>query len=172
MAILTPTTLVSKTVTVGSFELSTPADRIGVGFTVVATDPAEVLSPGQFPLPHNPEPEPNTGSRQEPSVMQMREHMHRIATAAASVSGAGCLCIPGSSAVRAGWSSTALPLAGWRCAAKPAGRACSHAAASLLARIGSDCQSPDRRDDRWPASLRGDSRRGACDMAPASVAGK
>jgi len=189
MAIKTQKTLVPKTVTVGSVKLPTPADRIGLGFVVVASYPAEVLSPGQFPLPHNPEPEPNLGSRQELSAMQMLTQVQAMATAAAPAGSAGWFSFPGSSASRRPWSPTRSRSFGtWGAARRtaPAGklavcrglpvgpsRASSHAALGSTVRIGSDCQSPDRRDDRWPVSDRW-SRwlPGTWDRATATAAGK
>ncbi len=50
-------TLVLKTVTVTGVKLATPADRIGLGLGVAPAYPTDNLSPGQFPMPHNPEPE-------------------------------------------------------------------------------------------------------------------
>lgn len=147
-------TLVLKTATVGSVKLSTPADRIGLGFMVVDAYPAEVLSPGQFPLPHNPVPESNLGSRQEPPAMQTREPMQATATAATPARSAGCPSVPGSSAACSSWSRSDQPFAGWRLAVKEVGRASTHAGASPLHRHGSDCQSPCRRDDHQPPSAR------------------
>ena len=62
-------TYVLKTATVTSVKLITPADRIGLGLGVAAY-PTDNLSPGQFPMPHNPEPE-QVRSR-ELSAMQPR----------------------------------------------------------------------------------------------------
>jgi len=167
-------TLVLKTVTVGSAKLPTPADRIGLGFTVVATYPAEVLSSGQFPLPHNPEPEQNLGSRQELSAMQMHEQMQVVATAAAPAGSAGCLPNPGSSAVRSSWSRSPQSFTGWRLTTKQVGRASFHAGAGLLPRLGRDCQSPSRRDDRQPPSASGDARASlrTWELIRATAAGK
>jgi len=182
-------TLVLKTVTVGSVKLATPADRIGLGASVVATYPAEVLSSGQFPLPPNPEPE-TLGSRQELPAMQTHPRMHTGATTVAPAGRAGCLPNPGPSARRhpapftaAKWASGAGRLAhhvGGNAGAvrglPPAtrGRTGTHSAPlSLRDRLGCDCQSPDRHDDRWCA----DDRRsrvlpGEWVTAPAAAAGK
>lgn len=188
MATVTLKTLVQKTVTVGSVKLPTPADRIGLGRGVVATYPAEVLSPGQFPLPHNPGSEPNPGSRTVLSATQMRERLLAMAPAVPPAGPAGCPA-PGSSAHRRPWPFTAHLSARWqRVAAKrsavtgrtttatgltaaatvrlPAAvqsRASFPAALSHPARLGSDCQSPDRRDDRWAATR---------ETTPAAAAGK
>lgn len=147
-------TLVQKTATVGSVKLSTPADRIGLGFMVADAYPAEVLSPGQFPLPHNPAPESKLGSRQELPAMQTREPMQARATAATPAGSAGCPSVPGSSAARSSWSRSDRPFAGWRLTAKEVGRASTPTGASPLHRHGSDCQSPSRRDDHQPPSVR------------------
>ena len=172
--ITTLKTLVLKTATVGSVKLPTPADRIGLGLTVVADYPAEVLSPGQFPLPHNPAPGNGPGSRQEPSAAQMQVQMRAMATAVPPAGPAGCLSVPGSTAFRRPWSFAGQPVAGWRAAAKRAGRTSSHAGAGRLHRLGSDCQSPSRLSDRRPASSRMLLRRsfGVWEMAPAAAAGK
>ena len=156
MAATTLKCLVLKTATVGSAKLLTPADRIGLGFAVVAAYPAEVLSPGHFPVPHNPEPEPNVGPRQELPAMQMHPQMQAMATAAAPAGPAGCPFAPGSSATRSSWSSSSRASAAWRLAAKWVRRASSQVGLGLLDRLGSDCQSPGRRDDRRPAGARTD----------------
>jgi hypothetical protein len=119
--------LVSKTATVASAKLITPADRIGLGL-VVATYPAEILSFGQFPLPACPA---NPGGLEQAlSAELMREHQ-AMATAEPPASSVGR--VPVSSAPS--WSK------------RPArSRASFPAAYVLRERIG-DCQSPDRRDD-------------------------
>src|SRR5437588_8331355 len=99
MALKTLNTLVLKTASVG-VKLPTPADRIGQGLAaVVTTHPAEVLSPGRLPSPHDPAPEPYSGPRQELPAMRMREQMRAVASAAAPAGPAGCSS-PGSSARR------------------------------------------------------------------------
>jgi hypothetical protein len=168
-------TLVLKTVTVGSVKLPTPADRIGLGLAVVVADyPADVLSRGQFPLPHNPAPDNGSGPRQEPSAPQMHEQMRATATAVPPAGPAGCLRFPGTTAFRRPWSFTVQPVSGWRATAKRAGRTSSHAGAGRLIRLGSDCQSPSRLSDRRPASSRMLFRRsfGVWEMAPVAAAGK
>lgn len=87
---------VLKTVQVTSVKLSTPADRIGLG-RGVATYPTDTLSPGQFSMPHNPEPE-QVRSREELSELQMREQMPSDREAVPPGSSTGS--IPGSSANR------------------------------------------------------------------------
>jgi len=165
-------TLVQKTVTVGSVKLSTPADRIGQGLVDVATNPAEVLSSGQFPLPHNPGSEPNPGSRTASSASSMRKYRGQVAPPVPTAGPAGCL-LPGSSAHRRPSSLTTHFSAKWQglAAKRPAAttrtvtatgitatastatmdadqcRASFPAIPSLQSRLGSDCQSPDRRDD-------------------------
>jgi hypothetical protein len=166
MVVLTHKTVVPKTVTVGSAMLPTPADRIGLGFAAVVAYPAEVLSQGQFPLPPNPGSEPNPGSRQGLSAVRMREHPRQAATAVPPAGPAGWSSVPGSSARRRSWSWTGYPSGGWRVAAKraaaagrltatgsefgPAGesRASFPGLVRRHLRIGRDCQSPDRTDDR------------------------
>jgi hypothetical protein len=182
MASTTLKTLVLKTATVGSVKLLTPADRIGLGLaTVVATNyPAEHLSPGQFPLPHHPEPEPGSGSRQASSVVQGSQSPEAMAVPAVPpASSAGCP-VPGSS-VRCGpWSFTWLPAFGWRVTANRAAaggrrstdamsgmrtpadgasRASTHADDRLCRRNGRDCQSPDRHEDEKPAMANPNSKR-------------
>ncbi len=82
-------TLVLKTVTVGSVKLTAPADRIGLGLVAVATYPADVLSPWQFPLPHSPRSEANPGCRQERSATHRRQSMRAMASAEAPAGPAG-----------------------------------------------------------------------------------
>lgn len=190
-------TLVLKTVTVAGVKPSTTADRIGLGFVAVAAyPPAEVLSPGHLPLPHDPEPEPTPGVRQE--LAAMRRNTMQAQASAANPAGngrAGRPSNPGSSASRrpssADSRSGGVGTAKWAVAAGrlavdagftgrlrglPAtqGRASDPSAApSLPGRIGSDCQSPDRRDDRWAASdRRGWRPSGTRVTAPAAAAGK
>jgi hypothetical protein len=96
-----------QTVTVNatSFVLVVPADRIGLGFGTALAYPADNLSRGQFPLPHNPEPE-QLRSRQDKSATQMRKQMRTGESDAVPPAGpAGCLT-PGSTAVRAWWRFT------------------------------------------------------------------
>lgn len=169
---MTLKTLVQKTATVFGVKPTTPADRIGLGLVAVATYPAEVLSPGQFPLPHSPGSEANPGCRQELSAAHRQMSMRAMATAEPPVGPTG-RPVPGSSAHRRPWSFTQPLLSRWcRVAAKrPAatdrvttvglpttattsaavrGRASFPAAALVQHRIG-DCQSPDRADDRRAA---------------------
>jgi len=123
MTTLTLKTLVLKTATVNGVKLLTPADRIGLGFAVVADYPMDLLSSGQFPLPPNPEPENGPGSRQVPSELHQHEPMQPMATAAAPASSAGCLSVPGSTSVRSVGSFSRLPLKGWRGRPEPVRRA-------------------------------------------------
>ncbi len=118
--------LVSKTATVASVKLLTPADRIGSG-VVVATYPAEHLSYGQF-MPARPV---NTGGVwQALSAELMREHQ-AMATAEPPAGPAGRF--PRSSAPC--WFK------------RPTSRRASFPAdSSLRERLG-DCQSPERRED-------------------------
>jgi hypothetical protein len=154
-------TQVLKTATVSSVKLLTPADRIGQGLACVVY-PADVLSPGQFPLPHNPGSEPNSGSRQELSATLMFAHQPAMATAVPPAGPAGCP-VPGCSAHRRPWSASRLD-SRWRMEGKrPASRASFPAVPSHPSRSGRDCQSPDRRDDRRPAIR---------EAAPAAAAGK
>ena len=85
--------LMTKTATVGSAKLLTPADRIGLGLAV-ATYPASVLSPQRLDSESNP-----GGFRQEQSSESMREHRPAMATAKPPAGSAGRDC-SGSSAHR------------------------------------------------------------------------
>jgi hypothetical protein len=170
MALKTLKTVLLKTVSV-SVKLPTPADRIGLGLVAATTHPAEFLSRGRIPSPPNPAPEPYSGPRQESTAMRMREQTRAVATAAAPAGSAGCP-VPGSSARRP-VPSFSRPSLGWRVTAKwaPAtGRLVTATAgltgtgtttpvgggsrtgfpgfSGLRNRIGRDCQSPDRNDDR------------------------
>jgi hypothetical protein len=158
-------TLVSKTASVASVKLTTPADRIGLGRVVANAYPTDNLSQGQFPLPRNPEPE-QVRSRQSSSVTRMRKQMRAAADTVPPASSVGCLRVPVSSAVRSVVSFTANPLTGWQPATgrtAAAGRSASDRGSRLPAdpsqarvqgalrsdhRLGSDCQSPDRRTDK------------------------
>lgn len=144
-------TQVLKTATVSSVKLLTPADCIGLGRAFVVVYPADVLSPGQIPLPPNPGSEPNPGSRQVLSAALMHEHQRAMATAAAPAGRAGCP-VPGCSAAHRP-SLTIRHDFRWRLEDKrPASRASFPAEPSHPSRSGRDCQSPDRRDDRRPAT--------------------
>lgn len=126
---------VTKTAMANSVKLSAPATRIGRGL-VAAAYPAEVLFLGQFPLPHCPGSESNRGGlRQVLSAWRMCKHSR--AMAAKPPVGSAEHPVPGSSACR-------------RPARVGSSRASFPAARSVCERIG-DCQSPDRRDDRWTA---------------------
>jgi len=128
--------LVSKTATVNSVKLLTPADRIGTGFVVA--NPAEHLSYGQF----MPARSVNTGGVwQALSAELMREHQ-AMATAEPPAGPAGRF--PRSSAPC--WFKRPT-----------VSRASFPADASFRDRIG-DCQSPERREDdraamSWEANL-------------------
>ena len=74
MTLTNLTTVTTKTATVTSFVLATPADRIGLGFGAGLAYPADSLSLGHFPTPHNPAPEQGR-SRQGQSATQMRKQM-------------------------------------------------------------------------------------------------
>ncbi len=135
-----------KTATVISVKLTTPADRIGLGLGV-ATYPTDNLSPGQFPVPHNPEPE-QVRSREALSAMQTRMRMHVDGDAVPPAGSAGCT--PGFSAVRSA-SFGALSLTGWRRATRTTagGSADTTSAARLTAGPGrADFRDDLRHDDR------------------------
>ena len=135
-------TELTKTATVASFALTTPADRIGLGFGAVLAYPADNLSRGQFPLPHNPEPEP-LRSRQEKSATQMRKQMRTGEPSAVPPAGpAGCLT-PGTSADRVVWSVTVGT--SWRVTDTDLSRDRDPKTCVRL-RQDRDCQSPVRSD--------------------------
>ena len=74
MTLTNLTTVTTKTATTTSFVLVVPADRIGLGFGAGLAYPADSLSLGHFPTPHNPVPEQDR-SRQGESATQMRKQM-------------------------------------------------------------------------------------------------
>ncbi len=133
---LTNLKTVTKTVTAASVKLTAPADRIGLGFDAGHVYPADSLSLGHFPTPHNPEPEP-LRSRQEKSETLMRKQTRpdgtKVPDAVPPASSAGCLS-SGTSAVRVCW----------RVAAIDTRRCCLPTVSANRNRLGSDCQSPDR----------------------------
>jgi hypothetical protein len=130
-------TELTKTVTVASVKLTTPADRIGLGFGAALAYPADSpLSSGQFPLPHNPELE-QFRSRQVGSAAQMRQQMRTGDPDAVPPAGpAGCLP-PGSTTVCVSWRVTATDT-GWNRSPKTCVRL----------RQDRDCQSPVRSDEK------------------------
>jgi hypothetical protein len=167
-------TCVLKTATVTSVKLITPADRIGQGLGV-ATYPTDNLSPGQFPMPHNPEPE-QVRSREMLSAMRMQPRSLVGDDAVPPVCSAGCPSVSGVTASRFA-SPSAPPFSAWQATTRTAaaGRTrevCPHAAPGLVDlprdlrhsdRIGSDCQSPDRLSDKRNATR---------EVCPAAEAGK
>jgi hypothetical protein len=167
-------TCVLKTATVTSVKLITPADRIGLGLGV-ATYPTDNLSPGQFPMPHNPEPE-QVRSREELSATRMQRHSRAGDDAVPPTGSAGCPSDPGVSASR--FAPTRVPpFTAWRGTTRTAAagrtREVRLPAAPGLAdlprdlrhddRLGSDCQSPDRLSDKRNATR---------EVCPAATAGK
>lgn len=165
-------TLVLKTATATGVKPAAPADRIGLGLVAVATYPADGLSP-------SPGSEPNPGRRQPLSAAHRQPSMRAMATADAPAGPAG-RSVPGSPAHRRPSSATLRLSSRWQqvatkrpadagrvaLATTPAAvrrRARVPAAASLRTRFGSDCQSPDRVDDRRFATT---------DTRPTAAAGK
>lgn len=122
------------TVTVAGMTLTAPADRVGLGFGAGHSQayPADSLSLGRFPTPHQPEPE-QFRSRQDQSATQMRKQMRTDGTsvpdAVPPASLAGCLR-PGSTADRVTWRSSAIDTS-WNRNPK----------VCVRVRNGSDCQS-------------------------------
>lgn len=160
---LTNLKTVLQTAKVTSVKLSTPADRIGLGFGAGQNYPADsFLSPvGRFPTPPNPEPEQGR-TRQELSTAHMRKQTRTDCSGAVPpASWAGCLS-PGSCADRVSWSLTTGE--SWSVAAIDHSR--DHLPEVRVVRsvrIGRDCQSPDRTDDKR-ALLR--------EVAPATAAAR
>ena len=159
---LTNLKTVKKTVTMTGVTLVVPADRIGLGFGAgQAAYPAGVLSQGQFPVPHNPEPE-QLWSRQDQSAAPMRKQTRTDGTdvpdAVPPASSAGCRN-PGSSADRVAWSLAGLQGPG---RATDPGRSFNPVSA-VRNRLGSDCHSLARFDGK-PSLPR--------KTAPATAAGK
>jgi hypothetical protein len=156
-------TLVLKTATVAGVKPVTPADRIGLGFGVANAYPTDNLSPGLFPVPHNPAPE--QARERQLSAMQPRMRVHMGDDAVPPAGPAGL--VPGVSAVRFA-AISAPPIAGWQPAMRTAAvnrtrEVCRFAAPSrtrvpgdlrLTDRLGCDCQSPDRSDDDKRIALR------------------
>jgi len=135
MTLINLKTVMTKTATVTSAKLAIPADRIGLGFDAGTPNPTGSLSL----YPAN-----ETGSRQEQSSEQMRKQMHEgMPPVVPPASLAGCLSLPGSSAVAVSWRVTVTDPSPNRF---PKDRV-------VRLRLGSDCQSPDRSADT-KASLR------------------
>jgi hypothetical protein len=136
-------TVMTKTVTVTSSKLVTPADRIGRGLVAFAAYPADHLSRGQFPLPPNPASD-NPEGRQEPA--------ERMRAAAEPPAGpAGCLFPVTPSVGRPGSLSTSSTRS-WQPAAKRPARAGIAAVSGRSAWSRSDCQSPNQQTDLRPAT--------------------
>jgi hypothetical protein len=149
----------TKTVTVASVKLTTPADRIGLGFVAALAYPADNLSRGQFSLPHNPEPE-QLRSRQGESATQMRKQMRTGEPSAVPPAGpAGCLP-PGSPADRVSWS--VITGASWQVTDTDVSRNRDPKTCVRLRRL-SDCQSQARSDEKHGLTR---------EAAPIAAAGK
>ena len=101
-------TATPMTATVTSFVLVSPADRAGLGFGAAALAyPADILSQGRFPTPHNPEPE-QLRSRQDGSAdAQMRKQTRTSDPDAVPPAGSAGVLTPGSSVDRVSWRITA-----------------------------------------------------------------
>lgn len=135
-------TVMTKTVTVVSVKLTTPADRIGQGLVAFAAYPAD-HSRGRFPLPTNPASD-NPEGRQEPA--------ERTRAAAEPPAGpAGC-SLPGTPAFGRPGSLSVSSVRSWRLAAKRPTRAGAAAVTGRSAWSRSDCQSPDQQTDTRPAT--------------------
>lgn len=143
MTLTNLTTVTTKTATVTSFVLAAPADRIGLGFGAGLAYPADSLSLGHFPTPHNPVPEQDR-SRQGQSATQMRKQMRAGGPVAVPPAGpAGCLP-PGPRAARVAWPLTAS--ASWSVRATDHSR---NRLPKVCVRLHDrDCQSPVRNDDK------------------------
>jgi len=149
----------TKTATVTGVKPAAPADRIGLGFGAGLAYPADSLSQGRFPTPHDPAPE-QVRSRHGRSAMQMRKQMQvGNPDVVPPVGSAGCLT-PGSTAVRATWTLT--PGESWSVTVTGNSRNRFPKVCARL-RLDRDCQSLDRSDDKH-ALLR--------EVAPAATAGK
>jgi len=136
-------TVMTKTVTVASVKLTTPADRIGRGLVAFAAYPADHLSRGQFPLPPNPASD-NPEGRQVPA--------ERMRAAVEPPAGpVGCLPPVTTSLGRPG-SLSASPFQGGLLSANRPTRAGSAAVSSRSVWSRSDCQSPNQQADRWHAT--------------------
>jgi hypothetical protein len=155
---LTNLMTVLKTVAMASVKLTVPADRIGLGFGAGLAYPADSLSQGRFPTPHNPEPE-QVRSRQGRSAVQMRKQMQGDPGVVPPAGPAGCF-LPGSSAGRVSWLF--IGGASWSVTSTDTSRNHSPKVCARL-RLDRDCQSLDRSDDKH-ALLR--------EVAPAATAGK
>jgi len=159
MALNNLKTLTTTTAIVTSVKLiATPADRLGLGFAAGAYS-ADDLSQGQFPLPHNPEPE-QVRSRQDESAPQMRKQTRAGAPDAVPPAGpVGCHS-PGSRAV-VSWPS----LSGAnRTAIVTDSRWDRLTTVSVVrSRISRDCQSPARTCDKQGLLRK---------VTPATTAGK
>lgn len=149
---------VQKTATVTGVKPAAPADRIGLGCGFAATYPTDNLSPGLFPMPHNPAPE-QARSREELSTMPSRMRWPSGGDTRTPAGSTGCF--PGTPAVwfalpRAsrftGWQRTMRTAATGRCRLADPGR--THDSGDLRPdnRLGRDCQSPDRFRDKRVAT--------------------
>jgi hypothetical protein len=161
---LTNLKTVKITATVTSVKLAAPADRIGSGFGAGQNYPVDSLSflspGGRFPTPTNPAPEQGR-SRQGQSATHMRKQTRTDSPGTVPpASLAGCLP-PGPRAADVSWPLTV----GESSSVSAIDHSRNHLPKVRVVRVrlGSDCQSPDRTDDKR-ALLR--------EVAPATAAGK
>ena len=137
MTLTNLTTVTTKTATTTSRVLVVPADRFGLGCGAGHAYPADILSQGHFPTPRNPVPDVGAGQGQ--SAAQLRKQMRAGGPVAVPPS------IPGSRAAQAAWPL----LTGESRRANATGRSRSrHPKACVIPRLGRDCQSPDRSDEK------------------------
>jgi hypothetical protein len=148
MALTNLKTVLTKTATMTGVTLAIPADRIGLGFgPATALYPTDSLSQGRFLAPQNPEPE-QLRSRHGQSAVQMRKQMRASLPAVVPpASSAGCVP-PGSSAGRVSWSLTVGASRSVSATNPGRNRFPKAHACVVRSRIGCDCQSPDRQDDK------------------------
>jgi hypothetical protein len=132
---LTNLMTVMKTVAMASVKLTVPADRLGLGFGAGDAYPADNLSQGQFPVPHNPEPEPFRSWQVESATQMRKQTLPDTADAVPPASLAGCL--PGPSADRV-W----CPVTDTDPSRNRNSEVC------VRVRIGGDCHSPARLDEK------------------------
>jgi hypothetical protein len=145
MFVKTLKTVVLKTVTVTSWKLGTPADRIGLGRVGDQSNTCSMdnLSRGAFPMPPYPESE---SARTRRLSLLKRQHADGFAVPPAS--SVGCSGVPGGLADGFGLAASSRS---WRTPTQPAAKRFAESSQAMLSgdcswddRLGSDCQSPDR----------------------------
>jgi len=174
MATFTPKTLVLKTATVGNVTLPAPADHLGRGKAGHAHISANFLSRGRIPSPRYSEPETNSGPRQDVADMAMPPAGVPAGPVGSPVGPTACRRPFALAAKRTAPAARLVAVVRRRglAAVGSQRRVSFPGSLGTSAPVGSDCQSPDRSDDRTTHRPWRLTTATAWEATPATVAGK